>query len=152
MKFLVLFTIFLLSVSCAHKEVKTVHENIEKYEYKSTNQLEKDIDLLITHHPEFNDDQKEKIRSVLNTALKQNRQLKLKESQMTQHLLELTLANKASYTEIANLRKAMTLNYNQKAKLFEQTALKLKKIIGITLPQNDFEKETSLLFLRQNFK
>lgn len=152
MKLLFLTTVLFLSFSCANSKIASVNKDVEQYEYKSKEDIKKDVSVLIKNHPELSDDQKIKISELLNSALIKSYDLKLKESQMTQHLLKLTLDEKSSYKEIEQLRNAMKQNYKNKAELFENTALKLKEIIGITMTQNNFERETSLLFLRSHMQ
>ena len=137
MKYLSFFMLSYLFFACAHNPNKGVEKSVEVYESKNHSEIENDVQKLLNNHPEFDTTIKEKIREILLFSLEENKRLKEKESQYAQHLIQLTLVEKSSYGEIAKLRKAMSWNYRQKIKLFEKTALDLKKVIGIKQASTD---------------
>ncbi len=141
---LLLLSLFL--VSCAHTNQKQMKKDLMGYEFKNHTEIKQDVLTMLEHHPELEKNEKDKVREILVDSLMKNRDLKLRESQATQHLLQLTLKEKAEYKEIESLRKAMKNIYSEKSKLFERTAVSLKKVLGIKIPNNEFSRETSAMF------
>lgn len=140
LKLIILILCFVF-VGCStpsrHQEKLRLAERVQQEEVRSLNEMHAHVQLLLETHPEIDSDTKLKVGKLLDEAIDKHQALKVKETQVLQLLLTLTINRAALDTQQLkdknNLKKELAKIYSEKS---ENALGAIQKMSDLIQPQN----------------
>lgn len=137
MKITILTILLMFLTACATKKTsKEISMELTDISYKYYDGIKEYGHEIIDNHEEYTADQKNKLKKILDKGLDKNRELKAKESKLSQLLLRSLLAEKTDLKKINALKAKVKKVYDQKYEAFLESANEMKVVLGIT-PNNE---------------
>ena len=138
---IVTLTLALSFSACSTSNLKSEKE-IQKYPYRTTEEIKQKVSDIVDAHDEFSPEQKTKIKKIVQKGVDVNNELKIKLSKLAQLMLD-TLMSKKNPTrgEIGKIKSDMKKIYNLKEKNLVDTAKELKKVIGVSVENKQLSQE-----------
>jgi hypothetical protein len=146
----ILALILLLAMSCAHKTAAVrnkLSDRIEQEEVRSLQQIKDDMQVVLAEHGEIDAQAKEEISVRLTEGLDRLQELKDRESQVIQAVLNKMLlsTSEGSAAEFAGLNSEIEELYRAKAKNVSQLIKEIRAATGRNRPTDTFYRDLGLI-------
>lgn len=154
MKIASILFVFVITTSCAHRNTtkEPIEARVLKQEARSLEEIRTDTNDILEAHPEFDQPTKDKLRSHINAAVLELKNLRGKESKVIHTLLEKFLAAGAPVdTDSAKvLKNELRKIYASKSETISNLIEEIRNTTRKTPPNSTFPHE--LEYLMREFR